>query len=114
MYSGTITAWEAEDKLYHVRYDDGNSEDLTDGEMKLCLIPQEEESVNRSEESVDGGFDYMPAPKKSEKKEAVAKKTVAAKDSLASAEGASRKRKASSSVGRPTKAAPKINLEKRS
>ncbi len=114
IYSGTITAWDAEDNLYHVRYDDGDSEDLTDGEMQLCLIANEEVSANRSEEPVDDGSDYMPAPKKSVENKTAAAEPAAAKDSLASVEGASRKRKASSSVGRPAKAAAKINLEKRS
>ncbi len=115
MYSGTITAWDAEDNLYHVRYDDGDSEDLTDGEMQLCLIANEEGSANRSDLSVEEGSDDVPAPMKSvEKKDSAVKPAAAAKDSLASSEGASRKRKAFSSVGRPTKAAAKINLEKRS
>ena len=40
-YSGTITAWDAEDKVYHVKYDDSDSEDLDHGEMHGCLVSHE-------------------------------------------------------------------------
>ena len=39
-YTGTITAWDVDDKLYHVKYDDSDSEDLDHGQMHGCLISQ--------------------------------------------------------------------------
>ena len=36
-YSGIITSWDEEDKLYHVKYDDGDSEDLDHDELHKYL-----------------------------------------------------------------------------
>ena len=36
--TGIITAWDAVDKLYHVRYDEDDSEDLDHNEMHECLM----------------------------------------------------------------------------
>ena len=41
-YSGIITSWDEEDQLYHVKYDDGDSEDLDHDEMHECLLSHEE------------------------------------------------------------------------
>jgi len=40
-YKGTITSWHIDDKLYHVKYDDSDSEDLNHGEMHGCLTSME-------------------------------------------------------------------------
>jgi hypothetical protein len=37
-YTGIITAFDPDDKLYHAKYDDDDSEDLDHNEMHKCLI----------------------------------------------------------------------------
>jgi hypothetical protein len=39
MIPATITAWDAEHDLYHVKYDDDDSEDLDINEMQRSLVP---------------------------------------------------------------------------
>ncbi len=41
-YSGIINYWDGENKLYHVKYDDGDSEDLDHDEMHECLLHHEQ------------------------------------------------------------------------
>jgi hypothetical protein len=41
-YTGIITAWDPDDKLYHAKYDDDDSEDLDHNEMHECLMSFEE------------------------------------------------------------------------
>ena len=36
-YTGIITAWDPDDKMYHVKYDDNDSEDLDHNEMFECI-----------------------------------------------------------------------------
>jgi hypothetical protein len=36
-YTGIITAWDPDDKMYHVKYDDNDSEDLDHKEMFECI-----------------------------------------------------------------------------
>ena len=36
-YTGTITAWDPDDKMYHAKYDDNDSEDLDHKEMFECI-----------------------------------------------------------------------------
>ena len=36
-YTGIITAWDPDDKMYHAKYDDNDSEDLDHNEMFECI-----------------------------------------------------------------------------
>ena len=36
-YTGIITAWDPDDKMYHAKYDDNDSEDLDHKEMFECI-----------------------------------------------------------------------------
>ena len=36
-YTGIITAWDPDDKMYHAKYDDNDSEDLNHHEMFECI-----------------------------------------------------------------------------
>jgi hypothetical protein len=42
-YTGTITSWDIDGKLYHIKYDDSDSEDLDHGQMHGCLSSQSQE-----------------------------------------------------------------------
>jgi hypothetical protein len=54
-YTGTITAWDVDDKLYHVKYDDSDSEDLDHGQLHGCLISQRTEQVRSNTEANRAG-----------------------------------------------------------
>ena len=48
-YSGIITSWDEEDKLYHVKYDDGDSEDLDHDELHKYLEKDKSIAKNKKE-----------------------------------------------------------------
>ena len=50
-YSGIITSWDGDNKLYHVKYDDGDSEDLDRDEMPECLLSHEENETIATEKN---------------------------------------------------------------
>ena len=62
-YSGIITSWDEEDKLYHVKYDDGDSEDLDHDEMHECLEKDKSIAKNKKEKHAKCQQRYRDAKK---------------------------------------------------
>ena len=63
-YSGIITSWDGDNKLYHVKYDDGDSEDLDHDEMHECLLHLEQ-NEDKKEAHVKRQQRYRDAKKAS-------------------------------------------------